>query len=283
MSLRFIVLDKNELRINRANEVIQLLKSSPETNFVLSDVSFIEMTKNSNDRKKSVKQALKMLAPYLERVHVARAISSIINDEFLEYSVEATNILYPEATEFVRKILDNLNKNIIGPELEKIHSDPEGHHQDIANDHFNHAFNKKSVAGLIESLRNDISEDFAKELRANRVSREARLAAIHLNATGLLSQHLQTTFNLSFEKTWDFISKRPMMLKYYYSRIWLCIDWLRRGGFECIAEKKVSNDLMDHDYIMTATCFNGLISGDKRVIGAYNDISELLSRKIIPS
>lgn len=77
------------------------------------------------------------------------------------------------------------------------------------------------------------------------------------------------------------MKSKPMLLRYFYSKMWLCIDWIKNGGFESISEEKISNDLIDHEYIMTATCFHGIISAEKRVMEAYGDMIALLSKSIV--
>jgi len=66
------------------------------------------------------------------------------------------------------------------------------------------------------------------------------------------------------------------LLREHYSMVWLGLDWIARKGFESASDKRIANDLVDHDYVLTATCCDGLLSGDTRVNVAYSDLLDVL-------
>jgi hypothetical protein len=50
-----------------------------------------------------------------------------------------------------------------------------------------------------------------------------------------------------------------------------------KGEIESVKPTKVTNDLFDHDYVLLATFFDGLVSNDKRANEAYSDLKYLLN------
>lgn len=281
MPNRLVVLDQNKLREPRAPEVVELLKNSPNTHFVLPDVAFVEMTKNPSAREATLVGSLMMLAPYPERIHISKGIGECLRGE-LERQVDCVrHMLLREGRAFVRNLLRGVEDGGARTiEMDRVVSDPDGHHAGIARQYLNHDLNKESVAQLIESMKKGFPTGYEKELRAGRIPQDQRLNTIHAYASSMLCAILQESYGFSEGQTWAFAKRKPMLLRHFYSRMWLCMDWIQKGGFECIAEEKVTNDLIDHEYIMTATCFHGLITGEKRVLEAYLDMIALLAKPV---
>ena len=69
-----------------------------------------------------------------------------------------------------------------------------------------------------------------------------------------------------------------MILRYFYVKLWACLSWEKQGRIENINAGKVTNDLIDHEYVLAATFFNGVLSNDKAVTDAYAAVSQLLTR-----
>jgi hypothetical protein len=278
---RFIVLDQNKLREHRAPEVAALLRTSHRTQFVLTDVAFIEMTKNPANREQIVKESLGMLAPHYARVHIAKSLGHALSYELKARAPSTNQMMYKEATQFARGVLRSVvSQDVLGMELQRVLSDQDEHHQAIAKDYFNHPSNKCRVAEQIKLMKVALSADFQRRLRAGQVSRDERLVALHTRAPGILHAIMVQRWKVPAPVAWRLVKSQPMLLRYFYSRMWLSIDWIRFGGFESLPAEKVSNDLIDHDYILTATCFDGLISAEKRVMEAYKDLQALLLKGI---
>jgi hypothetical protein len=81
-------------------------------------------------------------------------------------------------------------------------------------------------------------------------------------------------------KATSFIKRRPMVFRYILLNVCHCVRWIAEGGFESFPAEKVSNDVLDQQYVLTATCFQGVVSNDARVKHAYTDVIALLGMKI---
>jgi hypothetical protein len=164
------------------------------------------------------------------------------------------------------------------PLLRRIVVDTDEHHTDIANDYYFHADNKERVSGLIAELKEQLlTAADVKALRAGRMGRDARLELIHTVIPNRLGSMLAEREGYSPGAVWSLLRQKPIVLRHQYYMLWLCMDWIRNGGYENADPQKISNDLIDRDYILTASSFHGLISGEGRVNEAHQDMMSLLA------
>lgn len=281
MPNQLIVLDQNKLRESRAPEVVELLRSSTTTHFVLTDAAFVEMTKNPDAREATLEGSLRMLAPHPGRVRIGRSIPESLRVEIATGRSITANMLLREARGAARGLLAAVAAGSTSedPLLRCIVEDPDEHHADIAKHYYVHATNKERIAGLIEEQKEELlSAADVKALRAGRMGRDARLDLIHTVIPDRLASTLSEREGYSPNAVWRLLRQKPMVLRHQYYMLWLCMDWIRNGGYENVDPAKISNDLIDRDYILTGSCFHGLISGESRVNEAYHDIMALLAK-----
>lgn len=115
-------------------------------------------------------------------------------------------------------------------------------------------------------------------LRAGRVSDQDRLDQITVAAPAVLEEYF-LELCLSHGKAKEFLARKPLHLRLVYSKLWHCIDWLRKGGFQNLDPKSATNDLLDEEYVLIATFFDGIFSGDERVLSSYSDLCRLLGKQ----
>jgi hypothetical protein len=281
MKIRYLVLDQNQMRSDRAPEVVELLKNSPEVHFIVPDAALIEMTKNSSTRESTLRNSLEILTTHPDRVHVTYNTSECLRTE-LAIGVSTTNcLLYPAASKFLRSVLRALKDQTANrAALNKILSDRK-HHAALARDFLNHSSNKRRIGTLIDSLKDELTTDQIKKLRAGRVSQDDRLNMIRTAAPVMLSNTLRSRYKMSHAAISNLIMQKPMLLRYHYLKMWLCLEWVRLGGFESKPEAHITNDLLDHEYILTALSFDGLISKDEKVTRGYNELHLLVTAPVI--
>lgn len=108
------------------------------------------------------------------------------------------------------------------------------------------------------------------------MSADERLELIRDSAPLLLRPFFEQA-RFSKNTAHRFLRKKPIALRFIYLKMWLCLDWIARGGFDSLPAHKVTNDLLDHEYVLLATFFDGYLSNDERAIRAYSDITSILS------
>ncbi len=66
-----------------------------------------------------------------------------------------------------------------------------------------------------------------------------------------------TDYGFSREQAMAFAKKKPMLLRYFYLKVWTCLAWEKQGRLESLGAEKVSNDLLDHEYVLAGTFLMG--------------------------
>lgn len=282
MPNRLIVLDQNKLREDRAPEVVYALQNEPNTHFVLPDIAFIEMTKNPDYREKTLRGSLRLLACYPNRAHVSKGLHDCYKFELSTLKSSADHLTMRYHRNNFRRLLKTLAGGSEGlSDLQRILEDPDNHYKILAGQYFDDLANKKRLGGIIEAFKKALDESTLKNLRAKRLSRSDRVEIVYQRAPRLIAG-LFKSMSIPESKAWFFQKKKPMILREYYSMLLLAIDWISAGGFENAAPKTITNDMIDLEYVITATCFDGLFTGETRMIDAYNDLLNLLKRPPYP-
>lgn len=271
MQNTFVVLDQGVLR---TPDLGGLIEARPDFQFVLPDLSFLEMTK-SDQWESTLRNSLNYLATVAPRVFVCISVGEAMRKELQTGRAQTSHMISREATNFVRGLLASIRQGTAGVELDRIRADPDGHRQTLARDFLDHQQNKTRSADIIEATQEMFSAELQKEMRAKRLSEEQKLAIIRHVAPNLLS----ATFNrlgYSANRAKFLLKQKPMLLRYTYLKAWFCIGWIEKGGFDSIKDEKVTNHLLDHEYVLAATCFNGIFSKDGAVNEAYPAMVKLL-------
>ena len=274
MQKRYIVLDQNVLR---GDELRERLCADKFIQFVLPDLAFLEMNKSAQ-WEQTLRRSLEILSSHKNRVFVSHSVSQSLRTELTrKTSVQGHSMLYREATYFVREILQSVQDGADGHGIARIKSNPDNHREALEHNHLQHEQNKAQLAALIDVTKSMVHTEAIKRLRSGRANRDEKLDHIFEIAAALLPQIL-VDYGFTKEKSRMFLKRKPMLLRYMYLKVWLCIDWVQMCGFDSLPSEKVTNDELDHEYILTATFFDGLFSAEGRVNDAYQDLLRLLSR-----
>lgn len=275
MSKRYVVVDQNVLRKEALRD---LVVSSRATQFVVPDLAFLELTK-SLQWEKTLRGSFEILSTSSSRVVVSHSVGYALKVELTQRTPVNGRMLDQEATGFVRDILHSVRDGSAGHGIAQIKSDPENHRGALAKDHLDHDSNKTRLNDLIASTKSMLPGEFAKRLRSKKVESSERLDVIFQVATTLLPGILVDS-GFTDNKARALMKRKPMLLRYMYLKAWQCLNWIEMGGFESLSSRKVTNDQLDHEYILTATFFHGLLSEEARVNQAYQDLLELIHRKV---
>lgn len=275
MQPRYLVVDQNFLR---ADELRSQLASDPNLCIVLPDLAFLEITKNER-WELTLRLSLAVLADYRQRVFVGRSVSESLRYELYHGKPVTGHMMYRDATRFVREILASVESGTEGEGIARIRSNPDNHLQELQRDYLNHSANKLHASELVDATKLVASSAFAESVRSNRASREERLEFLTKQAPSILLGVLIDN-GFSRERASSLARKKPMLLRYFYLKMWASIDWLEMGRLEGLGEKRVTNDLLDHEYVLTATFFNGVLSKERKVNDAYHDLMQLLSGRV---
>lgn len=275
MAKRYIVLDQNVLRKPILEE---WLATRPDARYVLPDLSFLEMTKVPQ-WESTLSNNLRLLSKYPTRVYVCYSVNEAINSELNALRPITGHMLHPEATAFVRNILDSVRDETDGYALDCIRNGHDTHLTALAKDHLDDTQNKLRLCALIQETKNILSDDIQKRLRAQKVTDSERLQIIHDIGGRLLPQILVES-GVSAERARVFMKQKPLVLRYLFLKLWYCIYWIENSGLDDFPAKKVTNEEIDKQYVLSASFFHGILSEEGRVNDAYRDLCVLLKMKV---
>ena len=189
------------------------------------------------------------------------------------------HMLNSDATAFARDLIASLRNGGVSYALARIREDPNGHHKALAQSHLNHEQNKVRMKGLIDSTKQLLPAELQKRMRSARLPDDERIQLIYDLAISLLPQILCEQ-GFSSEKSRAFMKQKPIVLRYFFVKIWHCVAWIERGGFECFRANGVTNDALDQQYVLGATFFHDILTLDTKIKNCYNDLLLILQKKI---
>lgn len=278
MRHQYIVIDQNVLR---KPELAELVNTQPWVRFVLPDLSFLEMTKTTGSEESTLQPSLQPLASVPERVLVAYSVNEALNRELRTLQPVNGYMHHAEATKFVREILRWVRTGLSNPSMERYRGDPDGHRTAVKADHLGHEENRADLARLIDSTKRFIPAEVQKSMRQTNLTAEERLDIVFDLACSLATEVLVSR-GINPNKSRIFLRQKPLFYRYIIVRVWYCVDWIAKGGFDSFPEKSVTNEILDHQYVLTASFFDGLLSRETKVKHAYADLLTIMRREVSP-
>lgn len=271
---KYYIVDQNFFR---SDELKQKIEECKKINFVIPDVALLEMFK-SEKWEETMRGSLSILSSHPTRTHMAICIGDGIRHETTQWKSISGNLLNKNFTTFLRDLLHCVNTGKSSAYLEKIRDQHKNTVESLAQSELNHEGNKSRLEKLIKSLHKILSEEFIKGIRSNKITREERLTLIKQIAPRLMGEYFELQV-ISTEKSKFFLKKKPLLIRIMYLKIWLCLDWISKGGFESVRDEKITNDLLDHNYVAIASFFDGILSREVRVNEAYEDLKWMLNAR----
>ena len=247
-----------------------------QTKFVLPDLGMFEMAKSSN-RELTIKLSLEILAQAPGRVFVARALSDCLHYELVQGKPVVGHLIDSEGTRFLRRLLVAVASGEKNDVFDKVVNDSDGHLGGLRRDYLDHVDNKRRSIELVEETKRGMSAEFAKRIRGSKATFDEKLDFIREKAPSLLVGVLEDN-KFSRNRAIQLMRKQPMLLRYFYVKLWACLCWEEQGRIEGLGPSKVSNDLIDHEYVLAATFFSGVLSDEPAVNEAYKAVTQLLAR-----
>lgn len=266
------VLDQNYLR---SKELENLIITEPNSEFIIPDIALLEMCKGDK-WKETMLMSLKLLSSCPERVYFSMSAGDGLNVE-LECETVNERILLPDDTSlFIRELLRNIATNGSGEAINIMKRNIAGVKQEIQNAELNHARNQSRMRRHVKLVESIMPREQLKALRNGRLSNEDRLNII-MNIS--LNICYQTLLNKGFsvETICRFMLKKPLILRFFYISVRHCIIWASRGGFFSMPADKVTNEILDQDYVLIGSFFDRLLSKEKKVQEADTDLRALIA------
>lgn len=271
----YYVVDQNLLQ--RWTRVQQFLDENPNNFCVLPDVAFLELTQNEQ-WELTLRNSLRHLAQTPKRVFAAHSVGEALSRELHSLQSVEHHMLWKAATAYVREVLAWVRTGQENATILRMRAMPTHADASLKSDYFDHAHNKETIEGHVNLVWGQLSQDFQQSLRKSTTD-EDRLDAVHQLAKSVAYGVLLER-NVNRNRARVFLRKRPMFYRYFIVKAWNALNWHYAGGLDGFAEKRATNELIDHHYTLTASFFDGVFSNDDKVNRAYTALMALLPRDV---
>jgi hypothetical protein len=266
------VLDQNYLRSDELKDVIA---SQPSAKFVLPDVALLEMCKGENWRE-TMRGSLATVAKVPGRVMQSVSIGEALNYELHNLKSKEGRLLPKKLTNFVRLIMrDVAANNDTGPGVSLVAAEITRVQEEIRNEELDHGRNQASLKTRTKIIESALKPTHLKQLKNGHVTEEVRLALIHSVAHDLIQTFLEEKGYIK-NRVRAFLKQKPLILRYYLLSVRHAFEWATKGGIDSFPAEKVTNDILDQDYVVIASFFDGILSKEQRVNDADADLRQLL-------
>ena len=273
MLKRYLVVDQNFLR---KPDLKAIAESEQNARFVLPDVALIEMCK-SPQWESTLRGSLSILSAYPNRTRVSMSVGEAINGEIETQRSIAGHLLPREFIPLFSELLSVLSAGTPSQTLARIVQQIASIQASLAASELNHEQNKQSAEALINATKSIVTDEQTKSLRNGSMNRDERLNFIFRKAPFVLEDFFRQA-NFSTGRARGFLKTKPLILRHTYLKMWASLDWIAKGGFDGLLPERATNEAMDHDYVLLATFFDGILSKESKVNEAYQDLCQLLRR-----
>lgn len=265
------VLDQNYLR---AEELGNLIAAEPHSKFVIPDIALLEMCKGDK-WKETILRSFAILSTCPGRVFHSIPIGEGLNYELKHGDSIEGKLLPRDFRGFTRAILANVAAGGAGNAIDMIRAKILDAQRDIQQAELNHPNNQQSLLQRVGIIESALAGEPLRTLRSGQASREDRLALIRNVSLDLCSTFLQS-HGLSRNKARVLLKRKPLVLRFFYVSVRHCVDWAARSGILSMAPERISNDILDQDYVLVGSFFDRLLSKEIRVQEADADLREFM-------
>ena len=269
---KIYVLDQNYLR---SDELRALIVDEPDAKFVLPDIALLEMCKGDK-WKETMQRSLETLARAPGRVMQSMSVGEALRGELANVKSIEGRLLPKDLTQFVRSIMRDVASNDhSGPGVTLISKSIQKAQEEIRNQELDHGRNQLSLRTRTDIIKSALGNEHLRKLKNGTVPDDVRLDVIKSVSNDLVRTFLSSEGH-SPNRIKSFLKTKPLMLRFYLLSVRHTFEWAKSGGLESYPAEKVTNDIIDQDYVAIASFFDGIKTRENRVNEADQDMRKLL-------
>lgn len=269
---KFLVLDQNVLQ--RMKGPLPPLLRHKSVKFVLIDTALVELVKPIN-WKTTLKAGFRLLSAVPRRCHMSISVAEAVKWEMV-HARPARGILLPTA------FTDLLRMTIKHSQASQLPVDVETHiaavRDELLQNDLNATAAKEEVSKWVQFLRENLPTADQAVCRAPRVGRGAR--AVIANRMGRSAYYAYAQkCGLTYFQAAKLRRQNCLTWRWIALRIHHALQWLGDGGIEGANPDTVLRDLLDQDYVLLGSSFDGVLSNEVGVNEASEDLQWLTSTR----
>ena len=266
------VVDQN---VMRRTELTDFMTAHPFAKFVIPDTGLLEMVK-SEQWEETFRRSFKVFVPVVTRCFMSMSVKEA-RDLELKRRASVEGLLFPaDFTKLLRgAILESQSGS--GPNMSQLRAQMTEIRRDIQQEDLNAQANRIELRRLVDELRSKLTKEEVKACRQEGiVGRLARVGIAHGVGDAVYMAHMK---NIGVP---DQVSRRlwkakSMTRRWCYLLVHHALQWLGDGGLDTATDKVVLNDVLDQDYVLMGSFFDGVLSLETDVQCASQDLNAMLT------
>lgn len=270
---KIYVVDQN---VMRRVELVDFMVARADAKFVIPDTGLLEMVK-SELWEETFRRSFKVFVPVVRRCFMSMSVQEARELE-LKRRVSAEGQLLPDDfTKLLRSAIVE-SQSGSGPTMSQLRGRVAELQQDLQRHELNAQANREELLRLVSELRSKLTKDEIKACRQEGMSgRLARIDIARSVGDALYVAHMEkldAPASVS-RRLWK---TKSMTRRWCYSLVHHALQWLGDGGLDTATDKVVLNDILDQDYVIIGSFFDGVLSLETDVQHAIEDLHVMMAR-----
>ncbi|MFS2015670.1 hypothetical protein ACEN88_03720 [Massilia sp. CT11-108] len=272
MTRKIYVVDQNVMRSPRFAEFVD---AHPNAKFVIPDTGLVEMVKNEH-WEDTFRNSFEAFVPLVTRCFMAMSIQEARELEIRSRASAEGRLLPSIFTELLRGAIVESQIGS-GQTMSLLRDRMAEAREDLQRHDLNVEANRDELKRLVGKLRAELSEDGIKACRQGGIAgRIARLGIARAVGDGFYVAHMKKAGvpNSVSRRLWK---TKSLTRRWCYVQVHHALQWLGDGGLDTAKGKVVLNDILDQDYVLLGSAFDGVLSLETDVRKALEDLQFMLS------
>lgn len=283
--LPYLVLDQSALRRPSILHPALAQAEREGLQLLVPDVAILEMMKNAQ-WEAAARNSLRSLFPVRHLVVLGRCVADLIRDE-LRTGIPALNrIVDKERTPSLIRLIVDLNTDPDGDALRYARSHIQNAHERTLPAYLDHADNHRMMVRFRDGWRKLLEPNFKPQDCAPLETRVALLAdpfwgKMLCDDLTSLDVHPKTAQSLSFG--------RSVTSHSFLTAVSMSLRWYIDHGLDRASPTKITNDLLDGDYVTIASFCANLVTEETRLrqrldeVRSAAQVRHLAAPRVYPS
>ncbi len=271
MAKNIYVVDQNVMR--RA-ELVEFMAARPNAKFVIPDTGLVEMVK-SDQWEETFRRNFQVFVPVVTRCFMSMSVQEARALEIERRTSAEGRLLPADFTKLLRGAIVE-SQSGSGRTMSQLRGRIAETQEELQQNELNAQANRIELQQLVSQLRSGLTKDEIKACRQEGTAgRSARVG---------IAQSVGHAFYVAHMKNMgapDPVSRRLWKTKsitrrWCYLLVHHALQWLGEGGLDTATDKSVVNDVLDQDYVLLGSFFDGILSLETDVQHASRELREML-------